>query len=346
MKQHKNRQGTDVGKPSMWIRHLGTLALAAVALAVTSAADRALAADAFGGRPVRIVVGFGPGGLGDVVARTVAQHMSESTGANFFIENMPGAGGITAATSVAHAAPDGHTLLLVSGQNAFSSYLFKSLPYDPVKDFTMLSTIGTFHFLVVTAQDSPLKNMTDLAASAKKDPRAFNFGTISVGSAQHLSALLLMTMAKLDVTMVPYKSTGEVITALRGHDVQAGLETVTGALAQVQQGALRALATTSAKRLPFLPNVPTVAESGVPGLAEYESDSWNGFVAPAGTPREMVAALNAEINQAVAAPAVQKRLAELGVEPRAGTPEAMRQTFARDAAKWRAVIEQAKIEKQ
>jgi tripartite-type tricarboxylate transporter receptor subunit TctC len=319
---------------------LGRACLAlAMALGIASAAQ----AQEFPARPIKIVVGFGPGGLGDIVTRALAQKMTDAMGKPVLVENMPGAGGITAAMAVSRAQPDGYTLLLVSGQNAISPYLFKSLPYDPIADFSMISMVGTFHFLLVTDKDAPYRSVREVVAAAQGDPARFNVGTISVGSVQYLSARLFTSMAKLDVPIVPFKSTGDVVTALRSRDVQVGLETVPGAIAQVKSGGLRAIATTSAARLPFLPDVPTIAESGVAG---YVSDSWNGLVAPAKTPRDIVMRLNREIARALEAPDLRQRLLDLGLEPRASSPEALKDTFERDGAKWRVVIEQAKIEKQ
>lgn len=330
---------------------LSTLIIAQAAWAADSSASPAAQPatshpSSFPNKPIRIIVGFGPGGLGDIVTRSLAQKMSESIGQSVVVENAPGAGGITAASTVSRAAPDGYTLLLVSGQNAFSPYLFKSLPYDPVQSFSMISTIGSFHFLLVADKDSPLKTLNDVIVAARNDPAHFNIGTISVGSAQHLSASLFSSMAKLQVPIVPFKSTGEVIGALRGRNVQVGMETVTGVLGQVKGGALRAIATTATRRLSFLPEVPTVAESGLPGLASYEADSWNGIVAPAHTPPDVVARLNAEISKALQAPDLRQRFIELGIEPGSSTPDALKAVFEKDARKWRAVIEQAGIEKQ
>ncbi len=320
-------------------------AITAFAGFATSAHAQAQPQD-FPNKPIRLVIGFGPGGLGDIVARGLAQKMTESMGQTVVVENMPGAGGITAASTVARAAPDGYTILLVSGQNAFSPSLFKSLPYDPLNSFSMISTLGTFHFLFVVDKDSPLKTLKDVQEAAKKDPTKFNLGTINVGSAQNLSAQLMLFMSGIDVPIVPFKSTGEVVTALRGKNIQLGVETTTGVVAQVQQGSLRAIATSSPKRLGVLPDVPTVAESGIPGLAGYESDSWNGVVAPANTPRDVVAKLNREIAKAIGTPDLRQKLIALGIEPGSSTPEEMRQVFIKDGEKWGAVIRQAKIEKQ
>jgi tripartite-type tricarboxylate transporter receptor subunit TctC len=209
-------------------------------------------------RPIRIVVGFGPGGLGDITSRAVAQKMSDALGKPVVIENMPGAGGMTAAASVARAAPDGHTLLLVSGQNAASPSLFKSMPYDWSNDFTTVSTISVFDFIIVVGKDSPLKTIGDLIAAAKRDPAHFNVGTISVGSVQNLSAHMFAAMAGLSITTVPFRTTGEIITALLSGQVQVCFETTPGVIGQVQSGNLRALGVSSEQQPPFRP-LPTVA---------------------------------------------------------------------------------------
>jgi len=293
-------------------------------------------------RPIKIVVGFGPGGLGDIAARAVAQKMSDSFGKPVVIENMPGAGGMSAAASVARAAPDGHTLLLVSGQNAASPSLFKSMPYDWANDFVTVSTIGLFDFIIVVGKDSPLKNVGDLIAAAKREPSRFNIGTISVGSVQNLSAHLFASMTGLQVTTVPFRTTGEIVTALLSDQVQVGFETTPGVLGQVQSGNLRALGVSS-EPLPFLPGVPAVAESGVPG---FRLVSWNGLVMPAKTPRDIVLRLNKEIGKALEAPDVRERFIGLGITPRASTPEELQRIYDADVVRWRQVIADAKISQQ
>jgi tripartite-type tricarboxylate transporter receptor subunit TctC len=294
-------------------------------------------------RPIKIVVGFGPGGLGDITARAVAQKMSDSFGKPVVIENMPGAGGMSAAGSVARAAPDGHTLLLVSGQNAASPSLFKSMPYDWANDFATVSTMGLFDFVIVVGKDSPLKNVSDLIAAAKRDPARFNIGTISVGSVQNLSAHMFASMTGLHVTTVPFRTTGEIVTALLSDQVQVGFETTPGVFGQVQSGNLRALGVSSDKPLPFLPGVPAIAESGVPG---FRLVSWNGFVMPAKTPRDIVLRLNREIAKALEAPDVRERFIGLGITPRASTPEELQRIYDADVVRWRQVIADAKISQQ
>ena len=235
----------------------------------------------FPSRPMKIVVGFGPGGLGDITVRAVAQKMQDSLGRPVVVENMPGAGGMTAATSVARAVPDGHTMLLVSGQNAISPSIFKTMSYDWRRDFAPVSNMGSFDFVIVVDKNSPLKTVGDLIATAKNAPGKFNVGTISAGSAQHLTALLFNSMAELNVPVVPFRTTSEVVAGLLSGNIQVGFETLPGVLEQVRAGSLRALAVSSDRRAASLPDIPTIAASGVPG---YNIISWNGFVVPAKTP--------------------------------------------------------------
>jgi tripartite-type tricarboxylate transporter receptor subunit TctC len=315
------------------------LAICFVALGLVAPA----VANDYPSRPVKLVMGFGAGGLGDIAGRAIAQRMAPSLGKPVVIENMPGAGGMTAAASVARAAPDGHTLLWVSGQNAISPSMFKAMPYDWGTDFTTVSTVGVFDFMIVTGKDSPLKSVGDLVAAAKADPTKFNIGTISVGSAQNLSALMFASMAGLNVTVVPFRTTGEVVTALLSGQVQVAFETLPGVVGQVQSGALRAIAVSSERRVSFLPDVPTVAESGV---RDYSLLSWNGIVVPAKTPREIVLRLNKELAAALASPEVVKRFGELGIDPRPSTPEELQKIYDTDVARWRKVITEAKIAPQ
>lgn len=291
-------------------------------------------------RPIKIIVGFGPGGLGDVTARLVAQKMSNSMGKPVVIENMPGAGGITAATNVAHAAPDGYTMLLYSGQNAASPWMFKSLPYDAVKDFAMVSTVGLFDFVIVTKADGAYKDLKDAIAAGKREPGHFNIGTISSGSVQNLASLLFTTKAGLKVPTIAFKTTGDVVLSLISGQVQIGFETLPGVIGQIKAGKLRALAVASGTPVGLLPGVPTVAASGVPS---FKLVSWNGFVVPANTPRPIVERLSKEIAKAAAAPDVQKRLLDLGITPHPSTPMEMQATYEEDLARWKQVIVDANI---
>ncbi len=316
-------------------------ALAALALGTAFAAP--VQAQNYPTKPIRIIVGFGAGGVADVTARVVAEKLSTQLGQQVLVENRPSAGGIIAADAVAKADPDGYTLLLMSNGNAVSASLFKSLPYDTLADFAPVSTLGFFDIAVVVNADSKINSMKELLAYAKANPGKLNIGTINVGSTQHLSAELFKAMAGVDAVTVPFKGSPAVVTALRGNDVQVAFDMLAPIMPQAKGGAVKILAVTSDQRFPGLPDVPTVAESGVTG---YQASSWNGIAAPAKTPRPIVDRLAKEIATVLAMPEVKERLQGLGVTARASTPDQMRQLLASDVEKWRKVIETAKIEKQ
>ena len=313
--------------------------LVAVAFAWGPAASSAVAQD-YPSRPVKILVGFGPGGLGDIVTRAVAQKLSVQMGQPFFVENMPGAGGIAAAATAARSQPDGHTVLLVSGQNATAPLVFKSLPFNPSTDFRAVSTLANFDFIIVVNKASPLRSIAELVAQARSDPDRFNFGTISSGSLQNLMSHLFVARADLKVPTVPFRTTGEAIAALLTGQVQAVVEIVPGVVGQVQSGQLRPLALSSDKRRALLPDVPTVTESGIPG---YEVTSWNGFVVPARTPEGIVMRLNIEIAKVLAQPEIAKRFVELGLVTKPSSPQEMQAIYDADVERWRGVIEHANL---
>jgi len=294
-------------------------------------------------KPVRIIVGFAPGGVADITVRTVAQKLGERLKQPFVVENRPSAGGITAAEAVAKAAPDGYTLLLISNGNAVSMSLFKKLPYDPVKDFSMVSQIGYFGLAMLTSNESKLKTVKDVIAEAKANPGKLTVGTIGIGSTQHLSAELFKSLAGVDMTVVPFKGSPDVWVALKGGDIQLGFEILAPVMAQVRGGGLHAVAITTPSRFPGLPNVPTVIESGVSG---YEVASWNGIAAPAKTPRAVIDLLNKEINAVLALADVKHRFQDLGVIPQGGTPDELSGLLKKEIAKWQDVVAKAKIEKQ
>ena len=300
-------------------------------------------AQSYPSKPVRIVLPFGPGGVADITTRTIAPKMSEGLGQQVVVENMPGAGGIRAAETVARAEPDGHTLLLLTNGNAVSQALFKSLPYDPVNDFAMISTVGFFSMVIVTGADSKAKTLQEAIAMAKANPGKMNIGTITPGGTQHLAGELFRSTAGIDALVVPHKTTGEVIIAARNGNVDLAVDFIAPLLSSIKAGALRPLAMTAGKRFPGLPDVPTAIEAGVGG---YDVASWNALAAPAKTPRAVVERVHQELAKALAAPEVQKRFAELGVEPRTSTPELLREFFVSESKRWTRVVEAAKIPKQ
>lgn len=313
-------------------------ALSALALAPVLAR-----AQAFPSRGLRIVVPFGAGGVGDLTARIVAAGLSARLGQSVVIENRPGAGGVVAAESVARSEPDGHTLFLMSNGTAVTASLFKSLPFDTVRDFAPVSTLGFFDIVVVAHPDAPYKRFAELLAYARANPGKLNIGSINVGSTQHLAAELFKSSAGIDAQTVPYKGTPDLIGALRGRQVDVGVEILGPVLSQIRAGALRPLAVSGERRSAVLPEVPTALESGVSG---FVASSWNALAAPAKTPRAVIERLQREIAATVADPEVQQKLRALNVEPRSSTPEQTAELLASDIARWGAVIERAGIPKQ
>jgi tripartite-type tricarboxylate transporter receptor subunit TctC len=294
-------------------------------------------------KPIRVIVGFGPGGVADLTCRVVAQKLSTQLGQQVLIENRPSAGGIVAADAVAKAAPDGYNLLLMSNGNAVSASLFKTLPYDAITDFAPVSTLGFFDLAVITSADSKIKSVKDLLAYAKANPGKLNIGTINVGSTQNLAAELFRGMSGIDATIVPYKGSPDVLVALRGGDVQVSFDMLAPIISQYKSGAVNVIAITADHRFTGLPDVPTVAESG---LAGYNATSWNAIAAPAKTPAAIIEKLNKEINSALAAPEVKGKLLELGVTARGGSPDDLKNLLTSEIKKWQGVIERAKIPKQ
>jgi tripartite-type tricarboxylate transporter receptor subunit TctC len=291
-------------------------------------------------KPIRLLVPFGPGGVGDITSRAVMQKMGEAMNQQIIIDNRPSAGGIVATETVAKSEPDGYTLYLMNNTNAVSGAMFKKLPYDTVKDFAMVSTIGAFSLAVLVSPESPVKTVKELIAQANANPGKFNIGTINIGTTQYLAGELLKSMANLDAATVPFNNTAGVLTALRGNSVQVAVEFLPPVLGQVRANSLRAIAVTSLTRFALLPNVPTLAESGLPG---YEVNSWNGIAVAAKTPKAIVERLNTEIHAAVNSPQIKQRFGELGVEQNLSTSDGMKKLLIDEIAKWNALIDKAKI---
>ena len=303
----------------------------------------ASAQQAYPSKALKIVVPFGAGGVADLTARTVAQKMGENMGQSIVIENKPGAGGVVATDAVAKSAPDGYTLLLMSNATAVSAGLFKSLPYDAEKDLIPLSVLGTFDIAIVVPQESKFASLADLLAFAKANPGKLNIGSINVGSTQHLAAELFKSTAGIDAQVVPFNGTPAVLTALRGGQIDVGVEILAPVLPQIKGQALRALAVTGEKRAAALPQVPTAKEAGIKTL--YAA-SWNALAAPAKTPRDIVQRLNQEIQSALNNPDVRKKLIDMNVDPQPGTLQQAADLLSSETKRWGDVIQRAGIAKQ
>ena len=314
------------------------LATAALGLALPAAAQ-----PAFPSKGLRIVVPFGPGGVGDLTARIVAEKLTSQLGQPVVIDNRPGAGGVVAAESVARSEPDGHTMFLMSNGTAVTASLFQKLPFDTIKDFTPVSTLGYFDIAVVVPANSPHKTLGELVSFAKANPGKINIGSINIGSTQHLAAELFKSTAGIDAQIVPYNGSPALIGAIRGQQVDVAVEILAPVLTQIQGGALRALAVTGEKRSIVLPEVPTAVEAGV---KDDIASSWNALAVPAMTPRAVVERLHKEIAIAVADPGVREKLRNLNIDARSSTPEQNAALLASDIRRWSGVIEKAKIQKQ
>ncbi len=303
----------------------------------------ASAAEQYPSRPIRLVLGVGTGGVGDLTMRLFAQQMSKSMGQQIVVDNRPGAAGALAAAAVVNANPDGYTLLQAGNAAAISVSLFKKPAFDPLKDFIPVSTNGFFQMGVIATPQSGFNLLADMMAFARKNPRKLNIGTINVGSTQFLAVELFRSMAGIDVQTVPFKSNTALITSLRANELTVSFELLGPVLSQIRAGVFRALAVGSDRRFAGLPDVPTIIEAGLPG---YNVTSWTGFSVPAKTPAAIVNRLAKESIAAAAVSEVRQTLQEMGIEARAHTADETRKLMASEIARWRQVIEQAKIERQ
>lgn len=314
-----------------------------IALAALLLTPQITHAQKYPDHPVRLIVPFGPGGVADVTARIVGEKLGEKLGQRFVIENMPGAGGINAARAVLSAPSDGYTLALFSNGTAISVSLFKNLRFDPVTDFVPVSSMGYFDFIFVTQAGSPHATLADFIKAAKQKPGALNVGTINVGSTQNLSAQLFKSTAGVDVTIVPFRSSPDVLIALLRGDIQLAIENYTIVQSHIADKTVTAVSTSGPIRTSFLSDVPTVKEAGG---GDFEARSWNAIFAPKGTPPDVIEKLHATLREVLDAPEMKKRALELGIEAKASTPEEIAQRLKDDIAKWAKVIARAGIEKQ
>jgi tripartite-type tricarboxylate transporter receptor subunit TctC len=319
----------------------GALAVSAAASVMLPALARAQ--QSYPSRPVRFILPFGAAGVADITSRLAAEKLGDKLGQRFVVENQPGPGGIAAARAVLSQAPDGYTLGLVTNGTSISAAIYKALPFDPVKEFATISTIGAFDLVFATNVDSEFKSLPEFLKAAREQPGKLNVGTINVGGTQNLAAELLKASAGVNFQIVPYRGTPDVIVALLRNDVQLMVDFYAPMKPTLEDKKIRPVATTGTQRSPFFTDVPTVAEAGVPG---YEVTSWNGLFAPAGTSTEIIGLLNKAIRDIVAIPEVKQRYADLGIEAQASTPEQLKARLAGDITKWAAVIERAGIPKQ
>jgi tripartite-type tricarboxylate transporter receptor subunit TctC len=315
----------------------------AAALAVMLAAIVAAHAQSdYPNRPVQLIVPYGAGGVADTGMRILAEKLTARLKAPFVVDNRPGAGGIVAAKAGASAPADGYTLLMTGNNNAISASLFKSLPYNILTDFASTSTVSFFDLLLVTRAGSPLKSVSDVIAAARANPGGLNIATTNPGSTQNLAAELFRSVADIKVTIVPFRTSPDIATALMRGDIDVAFEFYAALQALIADNKIVALASTALKRTAYLPQVPTVHESG---LKDFEVVSWNGISVPAGTPRPVIDLLARSIDEVLPSPDVQEKGKKLGMEMRGSTPEEMTARMKADIAKWSAVIEKAGIPK-
>ena len=310
--------------------------------AVASIAHAADTSQEFPSKPIRIVSPFAAGGNTDTLSRYLAPKLIERLGQPVIVENRPGAGGMTGNNYVAKSPPDGYTLLFMSGAYTAHSATVKNLPYDPLRDFEGVSMVITYPFVVIVKAESPMRTISDLIATAKKNPGKLNYGSVGVGSVFRLAAELFNVMAGTDLTHVPYKGGAEPLTELIGGRLDVIFNTLTGSIPHIKSGRVRALAVASLERSAQLPDVPTVAQT-LPG---YEVTSFAGVVAPRGTPRAVIERLNRELRAVLDLPDIRRQFTDLGGDVKASTPEAMMQHVTDEIAKWKRVVDARKIEIQ
>jgi tripartite-type tricarboxylate transporter receptor subunit TctC len=320
------------------MRYLRKLAIAATIGLLSQPASGQGVGD-YPARPVRVISASATGGAVDILGRLMAGALSESMKRQFVVENQSGGGDTIGYGIAARSAPDGYTLLLVSPSITYVSALHRELPFDPVKDFVPISLTAKSPYVFAVNPALPVKSVSELIALAKAKPGALDMG-VSFGSFTHLAASHFIAEAKIKVTIVPYKGVAQVMFDTMAGQVHMFFATVLSTIPHVKSGKLRALGVSGTERIPALPDLPTIAESGVQG---YDVTSWTGWVAPAGTPAAIIQKLNAELGRAVRSPEVARRIMEDGSTPFASTPEQFRQLIADEAPRWRKVVRDAEM---
>ena len=286
-------------------------------------------------KPVRIVVPYPPGGTTDLLARLVAARLGEKLGQNFTVDNRAGASGAIGSQLVAKAPPDGYTLVMATiSSHGINSALNKALPYDPVADFAPVTVVASTPNVITVNADMPAKTLSELLAMARAKPDALSFGSTSPGGSPHMSMELLKMMAGVSMVHIPYKGAGPMLTDLIGGQIPVGVDNLPSSMAHIRSGKIRALAVTTARRWPGAPEIPTVAEAGVP---RYEASAWFGLLAPAGTPKPIVDLLQRTVAEIVRRPEVVQQMLAMGAEPVANTPEVFGQQIAAEIDKWKKV---------
>ena len=323
------------GLVEMIVRRTAWLGL--VAMLVTLAPQ---AQAAWPEKPIKFVLPFGAGGVADVTARILADKLSQKLNQRVVVENMPGPGGIVAARAVITAPADGYTMAWVTNGAAISVATFQSLPFDPVKDFAMVSMAGTFDLVFAVNDQSEYKTLGDFIKAAKDNPGKMNIGTIAVGSTQNLGAELFKSLTGLHIQIVPYKNSPDIVVALLRNDVQLMIDFPPAVAGQVADKKLRILASSSPQPSPLLPGVPTADQAGVKG---YEVISWNGVGVPKDTPKEVIDTMNKAMREVLAMPDVQEQLGKVGVIAKASTPEEALARLTADIKKWNDVVDKAGI---
>jgi tripartite-type tricarboxylate transporter receptor subunit TctC len=320
-----------------------TLAIRVAAAAFALCAALPAAAQEWPTKAIRIVVGFGAGGGTDIAARILAEPLSKALGQPVVVENRVGAGGTTAAEMVARSPKDGYTALMLSNAHAVSAAMYAKLNYDPIADFQMVSMVGTAGLVMVTAPNFPATDLKGVLAQIKANPGKLNFGSPGVGTTQHFAAEYMKQLAGLDIQHVPYRSTPAAITGLLANEVQVVIELIQPVQGQFQAGTLRAIAVTSPERFATVPDIPTFAESGLPG---YDVTSWYGLAFPAGTPAAIAERVNKVLRDALASDAVRAQILKVGALVGSSTPDELKAHIADEIVKWTSVRDKAGIQPQ
>jgi len=317
-----------------------TFAKSLIAFALSVASLSAVYAQSYPNKPVKIIVPSAAGGFTDAVARILSQRLSTAMGQQFLVENKAGAGAVIGTDFVAKSAPDGYTLVIVSSNHVISPWIYKTVPYDPLKSFVAVAKLVDSPYVLLVNPKVPARNVQEFVALAKAAPNTIHYASSGNGSSQHLMGGLFASLTGAPIKHVPYKGSSGAAHDLVAGIVESSFAGVPNALAQVPQGRLKALAVTTAKRIPQLPDVPTLQEAGVPG---YEASVWLALMAPAGTPRDIVIKLNSEINKLMSTPETRKAMYDAGVEVSTSTPEAMTDYMALEMVRWGKIVKEIGI---